>query len=83
VIASLLVVGFSLARPISERVSKPRGNPGQDPQYTDQQYYASRQYYTYSDQSYPADPNAAWPREDQAWGRHEPAEDAEEKKDQS
>ncbi|WUH96681.1 hypothetical protein OHR68_24290 [Spirillospora sp. NBC_00431] len=66
VIASLLVVGFSLARPISDRVSKPRRRPDQYyPQYTDQQYYAGQQYYSYTDQQYAADPYAAWPQEDQ------------------
>ncbi|TDD32604.1 hypothetical protein E1287_22240 [Actinomadura sp. KC06] len=79
VIASLLVVGFSLARPIGERVSKPRSRPDQYyPQYADQQNYASQQYYegqqyyTYTGQQDQADPYAAWPQEDQAWGRHEP-----------
>ncbi|TDC42249.1 hypothetical protein E1281_36485 [Actinomadura sp. KC345] len=73
VLTSLLVVGFSLARPIAERVSRPRR--GQDeipqrhadrhasmeePQYADQRYW---------DGQYPEDPYAAWPQEDQAWGR--------------
>ncbi|RFS85595.1 hypothetical protein D0T12_11285 [Actinomadura spongiicola] len=47
VIASLMVIGFSLARPISERVSKSRPRPDRfDPRYTEQQYYVDQQYYT-------------------------------------
>ncbi|MEO3828696.1 hypothetical protein [Actinomadura sp. B10D3] len=85
VIASLLVVGFSLARPISERVSAHRGS-GQphypqyaypDQQYPDQQYpdqqYPDQQYPDrYSDQQYSTGEYAVWPSEEQAWGREEP-----------
>ncbi|RKS74837.1 hypothetical protein BZB76_3359 [Actinomadura pelletieri DSM 43383] len=42
VIASLMVIGFSLARPISERVSRTRPRPEQP----HAQYHAGRQYYT-------------------------------------
>ncbi|MFI0409806.1 hypothetical protein [Actinomadura sp. 3N508] len=73
VITSLFLVGFSLARPIGERVSKPRNRPDEAyGAYADQRYYADQQrYYTYTDQQYAADPAAAWPREDQVWGRPE------------
>ncbi|MGP4027763.1 hypothetical protein [Actinomadura sp. 3N407] len=91
VITALLVVGFSLARPITERVSRPRRRPDQyqrqpeytgrqdaDEQYTDQRYtdqqYTDQQYtgqWLYTDQRYAADPYAAWPQEDQAWGRQD------------
>ena len=62
VIMSLLVVGFSLARPIAWRVSRPR--PAADAsaaeyeyaqQYYAQQYYADQQYWT--DQQYYMDPS--------------------------
>ncbi|NDU72928.1 hypothetical protein GWI34_09825 [Actinomadura sp. DSM 109109] len=65
VITSLFVVGFSLARPVGDRVSKSR-------QYTDQQYaeqpYADQQY---AGQRYPTGEYPAWPSEDQAWGRQD------------
>ncbi|MFC4051122.1 hypothetical protein ACFOY4_15630 [Actinomadura syzygii] len=76
VITSLLVVGFSLARPIGERVSKPRRRDAaeQYPQYDqDQQYDQGQQYY--ADPRYQADPYAVWPQEDQAWGRREEPND--------
>ncbi|TDC92725.1 hypothetical protein [Actinomadura sp. 7K507] len=83
VIMSVLVVGFSLARPIADRVSKPQRRPEEQPQhpYTDQQYadqgypdqgYPDQGQYAdqrYWDQQYPDDPHAVWPQEDQAWGR--------------
>ncbi|MCP9954623.1 hypothetical protein [Actinomadura madurae] len=76
VIASLLVVGFSLARPISERVSGHReaGQP-HHPQYAhpDQQYPDQQYPDQYSDQRYSTGEYAAWPSEDQAWGREEHA----------
>ncbi|TYB43509.1 hypothetical protein [Actinomadura chibensis] len=67
VITSLLVVGFSLARPVGERVSRPRRRAAvaeQYPQYDQGQHY-------YADPRYQADPYAVWPQEDQAWGRRE------------
>ncbi|MEV0662005.1 hypothetical protein ACIBI3_13175 [Actinomadura luteofluorescens] len=68
VIASLLVVGFSLARPVSDKVSKSQRQPDQDyPQYPDQRYAEQR----YPEQ-YPTGEYAAWPSEDQAWGRQGP-----------
>ncbi|MFG2086747.1 hypothetical protein [Spirillospora sp. NPDC048824] len=76
VVTSLLVVGFSLARPITERVSRPRHQPDgnqQQPRYADQQY-ADQQYagqWQYTDRQYPADAPAAWPEEDRAWGRRD------------
>ena len=78
VITSLLVVGFSLARPVSDRVAKSQRQeeqdypqpPHADQQYTDQQYadqqYAGEQYPA---QRYPTGEYAAWPSEEQAWGR--------------
>ncbi|SPT63073.1 MULTISPECIES: hypothetical protein [Actinomadura] len=76
VIASLLVVGFSLARPISERVSAHReaGQP-HHPQYAhpDQRYPDQQYPDQYSDQRYSTGEYAAWPSEDQAWGREEHA----------
>jgi hypothetical protein len=75
VVASLLVVGFSLARPISERVSAAQREP--EPQQYPQYAYADEQYpdQPYPDQQYPDQPystgeQAAWPSEDQAWGRY-------------
>lgn len=70
VVSALLVVGFSLARPVSDRVSKSQHRPEQDPPlypHTDQQY-AGGQY----PEQYPDGEYAAWPSEDQAWGRHDP-----------
>ncbi|GGP92755.1 hypothetical protein BKA00_000377 [Actinomadura coerulea] len=70
VVAALLVVGFSLARPVSDRVSKSQRRPEQDhPRYpsTDQQYAGGQD----PEQS-PNGEYAAWPSEDQAWGRHDP-----------
>ncbi|WP_338741840.1 hypothetical protein [Actinomadura luteofluorescens] len=69
VIASLLVVGFSLARPVSDKVSKSQRQPDEehpqypymDPQYAEQQY----------PEQYPTGEYAAWPSEDQAWGRQD------------
>ncbi|WP_433468243.1 hypothetical protein [Spirillospora sp. CA-128828] len=72
VITSLFVVGFSLARPISERVSKTQGQADQNPAqylYTDQQYAG----WQYADQGYSTGEYPAWPSEDEAWGRREPA----------
>ncbi|TDD80825.1 hypothetical protein E1293_19985 [Actinomadura darangshiensis] len=68
VVTSLFVVGFSLARPIGERVAKSQRQPEQDysqyphadPQYAERQY-SSGEY-------------AAWPSEDQAWGRQDQEE---------
>ncbi|WP_067791883.1 hypothetical protein [Actinomadura formosensis] len=74
VIASLFVIGFSLARPIGERVSR----TGRPDAYQQQDVY-QRQFAS------PDQPGeyAAWPREEQVWGRpQDPAED-EAKKDQS
>ncbi|SFN14229.1 hypothetical protein SAMN04489713_101396 [Actinomadura madurae] len=81
VIASLLVVGFSLARPISERVSAHReaGQPHHpqyahpDQRYPDQQYPDQQYPDQYSNQRYSTGEYAAWPSEDQAWGREEHA----------
>jgi hypothetical protein len=64
VIASLLVVGFSLARPISERVSAHREPERRYPQYA----YPDQPY---PDQQYSTGEYAVWPSEDQAWGREE------------
>ncbi|TDC70359.1 hypothetical protein E1200_05515 [Actinomadura sp. GC306] len=84
VVASLLVAAFSLARTVADRTSRPsQGRPEQyadqrypDQQYPDQQYaeqrYAGQQYpaQQYPDQHHrPAEPDAGWPQEDQAWGR--------------
>ncbi|TDE32314.1 hypothetical protein [Actinomadura sp. 6K520] len=88
VLASLLVAAFSLARTVADRVSRPsRGRPGRYPAQPEQQY--TEQQYA-EQQHYPADPDAVWPREDQAWGRRaedepsgEPDEPDEPKKDQS
>ncbi|GGT51341.1 hypothetical protein [Actinomadura citrea] len=65
VIAALLVVGFSLARPVSDKVSKSQGQPEQD--YPDQQY--PDQYP--AGEQYPTGEYPAWPSEDQAWGRQD------------
>ncbi|MEV4007158.1 hypothetical protein [Actinomadura sp. NPDC049753] len=80
VVAALLVVGFSLARPVSDKVAKSQRQPdGDHPQHlsTDQQY-VDQQYtgppYTgpqYPEQS-PTGEYAAWPSEDRAWGRQGP-----------
>ncbi|MEU8796839.1 hypothetical protein [Spirillospora sp. NPDC048819] len=71
VVTALLVVAFSLARPVAERVSKPRRGPdvneGRSP-YADEQYGGQWQY---TDERYAADPYAVWPEEDQAWGRRD------------
>ncbi|GAA4369180.1 hypothetical protein GCM10023088_19040 [Actinomadura verrucosospora] len=75
VVAALLVVGFSLARPVSDKVAKsqrrPDGDyprhPYTDPQYTDPQYTGQQ----YPEQA-PTGEYAAWPSEDQAWGRQDP-----------
>ncbi|MGI5203106.1 hypothetical protein ACQEU6_16215 [Spirillospora sp. CA-108201] len=70
VIAALLVVGLSLARPVSDKVSRSQRQPDQDhPQYPPpEQRYAGQQY--------PTGEYAAWPSEDQAWGRQDaPHED--------
>ncbi|MEV3920370.1 hypothetical protein [Actinomadura coerulea] len=73
VVAALLVVGFSLARPVTDKVSKSQRRPEQDhPQHPDQQYpdqqYAGGQY----PEQYPDGEYAAWPSEDRAWGRQDP-----------
>ncbi|SNR72160.1 hypothetical protein [Actinomadura mexicana] len=81
VVAALLVVGFSLARPVSDKVSKSQRQPDQDHPhhaYTDHAY-TDRQYPTgeYPTGEYPTGEYAAWPSEDQAWGRQAlPHEDA-------
>ncbi|CNG44898.1 Uncharacterised protein [Mycobacterium tuberculosis] len=56
VVASLFVIGFSLARPIGERVTRS--------QRPDRYGYGPQ--YAYAD---PSGEYAAWPAEDQAWGR--------------
>ncbi|MFA1550066.1 hypothetical protein [Actinomadura chokoriensis] len=73
VVAALFVVGFSLARPIGERVSRSQ----QPDEYQPELAYPGQ----------PGD-YASWPEEDQAWGRREdplssgsPAEE-EQRKDQ-
>lgn len=88
VIASLLVVGFSLARPVAERLSGPKPHPdGYRPEHPQAEQlgwqYGEQQY---GEQQYGADPYAVWPREDQAWGRAEreaPRDTDEPKEDQS
>ena len=68
VLTSMLVVGFSLARPIAERVSRPRRGPDEPSQapntYTQEQQYADQMYW---DGRYSGGPYAAWPQEDRAW----------------
>lgn len=98
VITSLLVVGFSLARPISERVSRPRraaAVPEAYGQYDHSGRYDYSGQYGYSgqydhgqgyyvDPRYQADPQAVWPQEDQAWSRPDGHDELEEpRKDQS
>ncbi|WP_168221006.1 hypothetical protein [Actinomadura sp. WMMA1423] len=68
VITSLLVVGFSLARPVSDRVARSQQREDQeDPQYpyADQQYTGEQ----YADQQHASGEYAAWPSERQAWAR--------------
>ncbi|MEU5988598.1 hypothetical protein ABZ806_06450 [Spirillospora sp. NPDC047418] len=66
VVASLFVIGFSLARPIGARVARPRRPEG----------YGYEPQYAYPDQpgggaAWPdqSGGGAAWPDEDRAWGR--------------
>ncbi|MFB4308091.1 hypothetical protein [Actinomadura sp. GTD37] len=59
VVASLFVVGFSLARPIGERVSRSQRADAYQPQYA------------YPDQPGEPGESAVWPDEDQAWSRQE------------
>lgn len=77
VVTALLVVAFSLARPVAERVSKPRRQPDGDqrrPRYADQHHtdqHHTGQYYTgqyYTDQQY-ADQQYAgqWQHTDQRY----------------
>ncbi|NVI91048.1 hypothetical protein [Actinomadura sp. BRA 177] len=75
VVASLFLIGFSLARPISARVARS--------QRPDQHQYQYQPQYAYPDQP---TGDAAWPDEDQAWNRNpdeseEPPEEP--RKDQS
>ncbi len=59
VVASLFLIGFSLARPISARVARS--------QRPDQHQYQYQPQYAYPDQP---TGDAAWPDEDQAWTRN-------------
>jgi hypothetical protein len=65
VVASLFVVGFSLARPIGARVARSQAPDQYEYQYTQEQYQPQ---FAYPDQ--PGE-GAAWPDEDQAWGRRQ------------
>ncbi|OLT33550.1 hypothetical protein BJF79_34445 [Actinomadura sp. CNU-125] len=66
VAASLLVTGFSLARPISARLGAGRARPHPPEQYAPEQY-APDPYYAQG--RYTGDPNAVWPQN----GWEEPA----------
>lgn len=68
VVASLFVVGFSLARPIGARAARSQSPDQYAYQYQPQEQYQPQ--FAYPDQ--PAD-GAAWPDEDQAWGRRQDA----------
>ncbi|MBE1534991.1 hypothetical protein [Actinomadura algeriensis] len=80
VAASLLVTGFSLARPISARLGGAgrRGRPHSPEHYAQDPYFAQGGYQEpqyqdaqYQDGRYANDPNAVWPQN--GWGADEPA----------
>ncbi|MDL4818050.1 hypothetical protein [Actinomadura opuntiae] len=67
VASSLLLVAFSLVRPISDRLAARTGgapHPDQQYAYAEQQYAEAQ----YAQQQW-AESGAAWPEEAQAWGR--------------
>ncbi|SNS12161.1 hypothetical protein SAMN05443665_100189 [Actinomadura meyerae] len=68
VVASLFVVGFSLARPIGARAARSQTPGAHEYQYRPQEQYQPQ--YAYPEQ--PGD-GAAWPDEDRAWGRRHDA----------
>ncbi|XRQ03452.1 hypothetical protein ACN3XK_43550 [Actinomadura welshii] len=66
VVTSLLVAGSSLARTIADRMSRPdQERPGIPQNAYPEQQYAGQEYADHRPDPYAA----AWPHEDQAWGR--------------